>query len=75
MEPKVRAGVARISDADLVSMILLGKRGISSRYVARVFSRLRGVDLTAADVEQAAHRKVDEINAALAARRASPSRR
>jgi len=55
-------GLARISDADVVSMILLGKRGISSRYVARVFSRLRGVELTAEDVERAALAKVAAVN-------------
>ncbi len=57
-------GLARISDADVVSMILLGKRGISSRYVARVFSRLRGIELTAEDVERAAHAKVAVVNRA-----------
>ncbi|MBK7971817.1 MAG: hypothetical protein IPK07_00400 [Deltaproteobacteria bacterium] len=62
-------GLARISDADVVSMILLGKRGISSRYVARVFSRLRGIALTAADVERVAHSKVAAVNRAAAKRK------
>lgn len=62
-------GLARISDADVVSMILLGKRGISARYVARVFSRLRGVELTAEDVERAAHVKVAAVNRAAAKRK------
>lgn len=62
-------GLARISDADVVSMILLGKRGISSRYVARVFSRLRGLELTAEDVERAAHAKVTAVNRAATRRK------
>lgn len=66
MSPK---GLARISDADVVSMILLGKRGISSRYVARVFSRLRGVQITAADVERAAVAKVVAVNRVAARRK------
>ena len=63
-------GMPHISDADVVSMILLGKRGISSRYVARVFSRLRGIELTAADVERVAKHKVREVNRAARRRRA-----